>query len=534
MRVEPLEGRVFLHAGHDHGADVVAQPTTGTGLLAHYYAAADQTNLLFSRAEPGVNFAWGKRAPSPELPADGFSVRLSGQFMPNASGVHRFKVQSDDALRVSFNGQTVIDRWVKGRKAPTLFAADLVAGQKYDIQIDYADRRGKAGVKLFSRTPAVRKFKVVPAAQLFPPPAPVDPVPVDPVPVDPPPVDPPPVDPPPVDPPPVDPPPVDPPPVDPPPVDPPPVEDPGPGAFTQITWSNLAAAPIKRAEALRAEINGKLYVFGGFMDPDGPVKRSDVYDPAANTWTRLADLPTRLTHAGVAADASNGVVYFAGGYVGKEGQVGYAQTFGTTHVFRYDVATNTYSNLPALPAARAGGGLVRVGRNLHYFSGDNISRNNVRDHYVLNLDTGTAWTTAAPLPAGRSHMGYVEVHGHILAIGGQTGNDAALTTHASVFHYEPETDTWTPRASMPKAVSHISSSTFVMGGRVIVMGGETAHNRPVADVFAYDHNTDSWATLTSLPAARFSGVAESIDNKIIFTGGSSQTTTWLGTPVAVI
>src|SRR6185295_1672007 len=163
-----------------------------------------------------------------------------------------------------------------------------------------------------------------------------------------------------------------------------------------------------------------LYVFGGFQDPLGPVVRSDVFDPATNTWTQIADLPRRLTHAGVAADESTGSVYFAGGYVGKAGQTGYGQTFGTTEVWRYDVATNTYSAMPALPAARAGGGLVLIGPVLHYFSGDNSSRVNVTDHSVLNLagaSPAAMWSTAAPLPAGRSHMGYVNFNGKILAIG---------------------------------------------------------------------------------------------------------------------
>ena len=510
-RVEPLEKRVFLHAGHHE---------IGAGLLAEYFGSADQTNLLISRAEPTVNMAWGKRSPSPELPADNFSVRLSGQFMAVTTERHRFRVQADDGVRVAFNGTTVVDRWVgKGRRGWNVFEVDLAEGQKYDLRVDYADRRGKAGVKLLSRTPTMRRWQALPAAQLFPPPpapapAPIpDPVPVpDPIPVpDPEPVP------------------------DPDPVpDPNPVPDPGPGAFTQVTWSNLAAAPIKRAESLRAVINNKLYAFGGFSDTLGPVVRSDVYDPATNAWTQIADLPTRLTHAGVTADDATDSVYFAGGYVGKGTTPGYSQFFGTTDVFRYDVASNAYTPLTPLPVARAGGGLVLIGRNLHYFSGDDLSRTNVADHYVLNLDAPAAWATAAPLPAGRSHMGYVNFNNKVLAIGGQTGNDAGLTTHASVWEYDPAGNSWTAKASMPKAVSHISSSTFVMGNRVIVAGGETAHNRPIADVFAFDPAANSWATLTSLPAARFSGVAGSIGDKIYFTGGSSQTTTWLGTPVAVL
>ena len=239
-------------------------------------------------------------------------------------------------------------------------------------------------------------------------------------------------------------------------------------------------------------------------------------------------MPRRLTHAGVATVGRD--VYFAGGYIGTGS--GFQQQFGTTEVWRYNVDSNTYAAMPALPAARAGGGLVAIGDKLHYFSGNNSSRQDVADHYVLDLANPAAgWATLAPLPGGgRSHMGYVALGGKAYAIGGQTGNDEGLTTGTLVHAYDPATDTWSARASMPKAISHISSATFVMGGRILVAGGESSHNAPVADVFAYDPAQDKWTTLTSLPAARFSGVADAIGGKIYFTTGSSQRTTYLGTP----
>jgi N-acetylneuraminic acid mutarotase len=299
--------------------------------------------------------------------------------------------------------------------------------------------------------------------------------------------------------------------------------------FTQVTWSTRADGPIGRAEALRAVVDGKLYVFAGFSGDDGPVVRSDVYDPAANSWTQIADMPRRLTHAGVAVVGHD--VYFAGGYIGI-GRA-YTQQFGTKEVWRYNVDDDSYTRMPDLPADRAGGGLVAVGRELHYFGGNNAARQDVADHYVLSLDdTGAGWSARAAMSGGgRSHMGYVELGGKIYAIGGQIGNDEALTTKSLVQVYDAATDTWTNKASMPKGISHISSATFVMGGRIVVIGGETAHNASIGDAYAYDPGTDKWTKLTSLPAPRFSGVAAAIDGVIYFTSGSSQRTTYRGTPV---
>ncbi len=40
-------------------------------------------------------------------------------------------------------------------------------------------------------------------------------------------------------------------------------------------------------------------------------------------------------------------------------------------------------------------------------------------HWVLNLDSGTKWTSKAPLPNPRNHFGYTVNNGQIYVIGGQ-------------------------------------------------------------------------------------------------------------------
>lgn len=295
---------------------------------------------------------------------------------------------------------------------------------------------------------------------------------------------------------------------------------------THITWTTKAANPIIRAEALRAVVDNKLYVFGGFSGDAGPVKRSDVYDPATNKWTQIADLPTRVTHAGVAVDGRS--LYVVGGYVGI-GSTGYNQTFGVTAVWKYNVDTNTWSSFTKLPKAMAGGGAVVINHTLHYFGGDDSSRNDAGDHFAIDLtDANATWQTRAALPDPRSHFGTVLLNGKIYAIGGQHGNDAALTTVTSVNRYDPATNKWSTLAPLPVAVSHFASAAFAIGNRIIVAGGETAHEEATNRVTAYDVDSNSWTSLSPLPSARFSGVGVAIDGVIYFTTGSSETTTWKG------
>ena len=234
-------------------------------------------------------------------------------------------------------------------------------------------------------------------------------------------------------------------------------------------------------------------------------------------------MPWGVTHAGMTTDGT--YIYYAGGY--RETSDGTGQMFGTRQVWRYDPATDTYAPLPNLPVESAAGALELVGRNLHYFGGTNKARTlDVGDHYVLSLDGGTAWTTAAPLPNPRHHMGSAVIDGQIYAIGGQHKHDGSLVPQSSVHRYDPATNAWTERASLALARNHITNSTLVYGGRIIVFGGQgsgrASDGETFANVSAYDPQTNTWAELTPLPKPLHSAIAAEINGVFYFsTGGPS-------------
>ena len=309
----------------------------------------------------------------------------------------------------------------------------------------------------------------------------------------------------------------------------PPPTPPSASSFTKLTYVNKAGNPIIRSESLSATYQGRLYTFGGFSGSLGPVMTSHYYTPATNSWIQIRDLPQRLTHVGVAQTETD--VYFVGGYVGLPGKNGYGQTFGSARVWKYNFAANTYTELKSLPRALAGGGAAIVDGKLHYFGGQEKDRSDTTVHLVLDLANQSAgWKSAAAIPHGRSHMGSVVLGGKIYTVAGQIGNDGGLTTLAYVEVYDPATNAWKSLAPIPRAISHIASATFVMDGRIIVMGGETGHEVQSREVYAYTPGTNRWQALSSLPAPRFSGVAGTIGGKIYFSTGGNSTTTWEATP----
>lgn len=311
-----------------------------------------------------------------------------------------------------------------------------------------------------------------------------------------------------------------------------------PATWTSVTWSSTFAQQYRNSEAQGLALGGRLYSFGGFDALKScctPTARAYRMDPATG-WTALAPMPAEngtgfggVTHAGMASDGT--YIYWAGGY--SADATGTRQIYGTKEVWRYDPATNSYSRMPDLPLTRAAGQLAYLDGELHYFGGTNLARTaDVGEHWALELSNAAAgWVPRAPLPNPRHHMGAAVLDGKIYAVGGQHGHDAQLTTQNDVHAYDPVTDAWAQRADLPKSLGHISSATFAMDGRVVVLGGETANGVYTADTYAYDPATNAWTALTPLPSPRHSGVANAIDGVMYYaTGGSS--TAFKGVPAS--
>ena len=291
---------------------------------------------------------------------------------------------------------------------------------------------------------------------------------------------------------------------------------------THVAWTKVASSPIWRCEAQKGVVDGKLFVFGGFVEGmSGAVTRSDVYDPATNQWATIADLPTRVTHAATAVDGHK--VFLAGGWVswGMLGQ----QEYGTRDVWVYDVASNSYSKGPSLPEPRGAGAMVKLDRTLHFMSGTDPVRTDRTEHWVLDLDRPEQeWIPSVPLPLGRNHVAAVAVDGHIFFMGGQVGPDDLTGAMDSFYVWHPAWSAWRRLGDLPVARSHHNEATLFHRGRILTIGGTTNGVQDMRDVAALDLQTGQWSQLTPLPAGRYTGLAAIVDDVIYYsTGGASST-----------
>lgn len=146
--------------------DIAMPPAgTGTGLSAEYFTGVFAQSVL-TRIDPQIDFRWNYDAPDSRLPANNFSARWTGKIETRSPGVYEFAAKSDDGIRVTINGKTVIDNWSSAGLRTSNGAITLERGKKYDMRVEYYDDTGYATSRLYWKTP-YGKTEIVPVVQLY-------------------------------------------------------------------------------------------------------------------------------------------------------------------------------------------------------------------------------------------------------------------------------------------------------------------------------------------------------------------------------
>lgn len=123
----------------------------GKGMKAQYW-----NNMNFNGApvktvtlSSGVNLSnGGATVFAPGVNLDSISARFSGTFKPTRSEKVVFTVSFDDGARLVINGDTVGDVWKSRNKIQHInYEMDVVAGKKYDVQVDYFQKTDAGLVK---------------------------------------------------------------------------------------------------------------------------------------------------------------------------------------------------------------------------------------------------------------------------------------------------------------------------------------------------------------------------------------------------
>jgi hypothetical protein len=99
------------------------------------------------RNDEEINFNWGNGSPSPQIPADNFTVRWT-QSISFTEGAYRFKARADDGVRVWVDDRQIIDAWLPNVEQ-TFVGYVWLAGGNHTVRIEYLELGGNASVQVW-------------------------------------------------------------------------------------------------------------------------------------------------------------------------------------------------------------------------------------------------------------------------------------------------------------------------------------------------------------------------------------------------
>jgi N-acetylneuraminic acid mutarotase len=243
---------------------------------------------------------------------------------------------------------------------------------------------------------------------------------------------------------------------------------------------------------------------------------------ALNSWTTKASYPSG--GAGGAA-VVNGTIYVISG----------------SGNYFYNTATDNWTAFPSMPTPREGFAVAACDNKIYVIGGEELGFQ-FPLHYSSDISYSAAnevydpstntWATKASMPIGTSSMQANTVNGKIYLIGGSivTAGTPPYTWATPTVNfteiYDPATDSWTKGAPMPYPV--IGYASAIVDNKIYVIGGQDEYNLPEINVTfnqIYDPASNSWSFGAPIPVATFSAVAgattgEQAPERIYVLGGS--------------
>jgi phage tail-like protein len=150
------------------------------GLHGDYYSGTNFDRLERTRIDKKVEFAWLADSPfsgtvlsnepvpedGPLFPADGFSVRWTGQVRPRHSETYVFSTMSDDGVRLWIDGRLIIDQWNDHAATEHSGRIALEADRWYALTLEYYEKAGLATITLSWSSRSQQK-EIVPQSCLY-------------------------------------------------------------------------------------------------------------------------------------------------------------------------------------------------------------------------------------------------------------------------------------------------------------------------------------------------------------------------------
>jgi serine/threonine protein kinase/N-acetylneuraminic acid mutarotase len=268
-------------------------------------------------------------------------------------------------------------------------------------------------------------------------------------------------------------------------------------------WTTKAPMPTARKAAAIAQIDGTIFVVGGFSGPLHFHANNEAYDLASNTWTTRAPMPTARELSGTNGAVVAGKMYVIGGSNG----------YVTSANEAYDPKTDTWTTRAPMPTPRALLAVVALDGLIYAVGGTNTSSSIRYQTVEVYNPVSDTWTTAPPMPTARQYLAAGVINGILYVAGGWKITGSLNTFEA----FDPKRKTWTTKAPMP--TPRFNHAVGVLNGSLFVVGGVN-NLTLVSTVDLYDPATNAWTTLPSFPSVRHQPAVVAANNVLFAIGGS--------------
>jgi N-acetylneuraminic acid mutarotase len=289
--------------------------------------------------------------------------------------------------------------------------------------------------------------------------------------------------------------------------------------LSENTWTARTSMPTPRVGFGVAVVNGKIYAIGGTVGGGDPhwLNTVEEYDPATDTWTTKAFMPTARAYFGVAVYQDK--IYVIGGYAGWDENKSVSVVCAVNEV--YNPATDTWETKTPMPTERKGACASVVGGKIYLIGGEPAQNspwpplkvtyaNEVYDPATDN------WSTKASIPQSARNSYAAVVDGEIYVFSGEQNYPQI---------YNASTNTWSSGNSYPSASPLHNAGVAATAGtmapkRIYVMGGSRGFD-VVGSNYVYDPEQDVWSNGTVLPTAR-SGVKVAVVDDVLYAIGGVE------------
>lgn len=268
--------------------------------------------------------------------------------------------------------------------------------------------------------------------------------------------------------------------------------------LAQGRFVQLRPMPFSNAEAGGGELDGLIYLVGGFNDESALM----IYDPKRDTWERGRDIPQPVHHPAVRG--FEGKLYVIGGHSAES----------LVHVYDPETDQWTVAN-GRVPTPRRAMAIVELNGRLHVIGGTSGPRGGGGhvEHEAYDPVTDS-WQKLAPLLEPRDH-GYAGVIDDKIYFASGRLN---FILQPELQIYDPKSNSWSFGPPLLEAVS--GHAVQVVDNRLYAMGGEDVPNDGVTRrAQRYDPFAGIWENMTEIPKPLHAAANAAYKGSIYLFGG---------------